>query len=139
MRLGDREALALRVNALVHPLDRLALDGRAVAAELGGHVLEVLEEVVDGAPLQNAIGRGVAGRRPDVVDLGLLDQELDQCASVLATLAQTKKALQKAKDRTNSAPAPPPPAGGPWTCSACTFENPDPSHVRCFVCMAPRS
>ena len=83
IRLGDREALALRVNALVHPRDRLALDVRAVAAELGGHVLEVLEEVVDGAPLQNAIGRGVAGRRPDVVDLGLLDQVLEHVEVVL--------------------------------------------------------
>ena len=36
IRLGDREALALRVNALVHPRDRLALDVRAVAAELSG-------------------------------------------------------------------------------------------------------
>ena len=28
---------------------------------------------------------------------------------------------------------------GAWICSACTFENSDPSHVRCYLCMTPRS
>ena len=29
--------------------------------------------------------------------------------------------------------------GGAWTCSACTEVNPDPSHVRCYLCNMPRS
>ena len=71
--------------------------------------------------------------------LDLDDDDLKEIGIKMGPRHKLLAALQKAKDRTNSAPAPPPPAGGAWTCSACTFENPDPSHVRCFICMAPRS
>ncbi len=71
--------------------------------------------------------------------LDLDDEDLKEIGIKKDPRHKLLTALQKAKDRTNSAPAPPPPAGGAWTCSACTHENPDPSHVRCFLCMAPRS
>ena len=71
--------------------------------------------------------------------LDLDDEDLKEIGIKKGSRHKLLTALQKAKDRTNSAPAPPPPAGGPWTCSACTFNNLDPSHARCFICMAPRS
>ena len=71
--------------------------------------------------------------------LDLDDEDLKEIGIKKGPRHKLLTALQKAKDRTNSAPAPPPPAGGAWTCSACTEVNPDPSHVRCFLCMAPRS
>ena len=69
--------------------------------------------------------------------LDLDDEDLKEIGIKMGPRHKLLTALQKAKDRTNSAPAPP--AGGVWTCSACTYENPDPSHVRCLLCMAPRS
>ena len=71
--------------------------------------------------------------------LDLDDDDLKEIGIKMGPRHKLLTALQKAKDRTNSAPAPPPPAGGPWTCPACTFNNLDPSHARCFICMAPRS
>ena len=68
--------------------------------------------------------------------LDLDDEDLKEIGIKMGPRHKLLMALQKAKDRTNSAPAPPPP---PWICSACTAENPDPSHARCFLCMAPRS
>ena len=67
--------------------------------------------------------------------LDLDDEDLKEIGIKMGPRHKLLTALQKAKDRTNSAPAPPP----PWICSACTFENPDPTHVRCLICMAPRS
>ena len=99
MHLGEREALALRDDALVHPLGGHARDGGAVAAKLGLLVLEVLEVVVDRAPLVNAVGGGVAGRRPDVVDLGLLDQVLDggKCTPTPEAKLKTRFVVPKLK------------------------------------------
>ena len=81
--------------------------------------------------------------RDEAVDettfLDLDDEDLKEIGIKMGLRHKLLTALQKAKDRTNSAPAPPPPAGGPWTCPACTFNNLDPSHARCFICMAPRS
>ena len=67
--------------------------------------------------------------------LDLDDEDLKEIGIKMGPRRKLLSALQKAKDRTNSAPAPPP----PWICSACTFKNPDPSHVRCSLCMASRS
>merc|ERR1712176_484920 len=58
--------------------------------------------------------------------LDLDDEDLKEIGIKMGPRHKLLTALQKAKDRTNSAPAPPP----PWICSVCTAENPDPSHVR---------
>ena len=50
MRLGDREALGLSGDALVHPRGRDGLDRRAVAAQLGRLIVKIREVVVDRRP-----------------------------------------------------------------------------------------
>ena len=54
MRLGDREALGLSGDALVHPRDRDGLGRRAVAAQLGRLIVKIREVVVDRRPLTAA-------------------------------------------------------------------------------------
>ena len=71
--------------------------------------------------------------------LDLDDEDLKEIGIKMGPRHKLLTALQKAKDRTNSAPASA--AGGralDLLRTNCTFNNLNPSHARCFICMAPR-
>lgn len=59
--------------------------------------------------------------------------------SITSDGSSPRSGRSRASSITSSASSSGSSLGGAWVRSACTCENPDPSHVRCYLCNMPRS
>ena len=71
--------------------------------------------------------------------LGLPAPARNRTSSITSDGSSPRSGRSRAGSLTSSVSSSGSSLSGAWTCSACTFKNPDPSHVRCYLCMAPRS
>ena len=72
-------------------------------------------------------------------NLGLATPARSRTSSITSDGSSPRSGRSRASSSTSWASSSGSSHGGAWTCSACTEVNPDPSHVRCYLCMTPRS
>ena len=71
--------------------------------------------------------------------LGLATPARSRTSSITSDGSSPRSGRTRASSSTSWASSSGSSLGGAWTCSACTEVNPDPSHVRCYLCNMPRS